>query len=140
MVELRLKTKYKEDELELNAEAQTHKKLRKSLANSKVPAYQNNRRQIHIVLSESAVKFMVECDPATSVEDILEYIVEAKPELKGDIDNFEIHVHVRLPEGSVTGTNGALTEEVILSRSDCLSACKFGRIVSQHCLYLFAMN
>lgn len=129
MAELRLKTKYKEDELELTSETQT-KKNRKTLATSKVPAYQNNKRQIHMILSEFSMKFTVECDPGTSVEDILEYFVEIKPELKEDLKNFEIIAHIRKPEGMVAGTQGSLTEPIVLKHSDTLSVCKYERIVS----------
>lgn len=139
MAELRLKTKYKEDAIDLSSDTKINKRVRKSLAKSRVPAYQNNRRQIHIVLSEFSMRFSVECDPGTSVTDILEYLGEIKAELKQDLDKFEIIAYIRKPEGAAAGIHGSLTEPYILKSSDSLFVCKYERIVSSS-FFLFVSN
>jgi hypothetical protein len=122
--ELRLQSKYKEEELIIVEDKRGI--VRKSLASSSTNFDVSNRKNFTIDFTEYSMKFFVECDPATTAEIIKQFVFEQRDDLREEIDSFAVQVALSKPGKSDH-------ELVLLKDSEKLSGVAYHKIVKIDC-------
>lgn len=98
LVELRLKSKYKDEDITDAYEMKSAPTTSKGhLAHSNVSRDIHNRKTFRILLAECALTLQAECDPATTVAAVIAFCCESRDTWQGQEDSFEILAHLQPP-------------------------------------------
>ena len=126
LVELRLKSKYKDEDVTDGYEiSKTSLTSKGQLATSNVSRDIHNRKTFRILLAECSLTLQAECDPSTTVQAILLFVCEARESWQGQEDTMEIIAHLQPPNSDAPPSTVILRPPKTLS-----SNCDYFHIVS----------